>query len=288
MKIFDCFTLYNELDLLELRLAELYDHVDYFVIVESDHTFTNRHKPFNFLDNAERFSAWSNKIRYVKLEDSPKSSNPWNNEHFQRNAIQRGIADADPDDIIVVTDVDEIPRPAALDHMRTSDQTIFALRMPIYNFKFNYMKVNPDRYNVWGMAARRPAFDDLLPNTLRDLRFSFFDSPYQYKNAGCELVEHAGWHFTYMGNNEQLKDKAQSFSHQEVNNPEFLNQIDVDASIAQRTSWDRDSSDVYEIVELDSYFPVYLQQNRDKYKTWILDKPVARVLDLLPDYPYNT
>lgn len=288
MKIFDCFTLYNELDLLELRLAELYDHVDYFVIVESDHTFTNRSKPFNFLDSAARFSRWSDKIRYVKVEDSPKSSNPWDNEHFQRNAIMRGIADADANDVVIVTDVDEIPRPAAVDYLRGSDQTLFALRMPIYNFRFNYMKVNPDRYNIWGMAARRSAFNDIMPNSLRDLRFSFFDAGYQFQNSGCEVIEHGGWHFTYMGNNEQLRDKAQSFSHQEVNNPEFLGQIDVAASIAQRTSWDRSSSDVYEIVELDTYFPKYLQANQDQYQHWILDNPVTRALDLLPAYPYNS
>lgn len=288
MKIFDCFTLYNELDLLEIRLQELYDHVDYFVIVESDHTFTNRPKPFNFLDHAERFAAYTNKIRFVKLEDSPKSANPWDNEHFQRNAIQRGIADAAPEDIVIITDVDEIPRPAAVDHMRASDQTLFAMRMPIFNFRFNYMKVNPDRYNIWGMAARRQAFDDLLPNSLRDLRFSFFNSDYQFKNSGCEVVEHAGWHFTYMGNNEQLRDKAQSFSHQEVNRPEFLDQIDVAASIAQRTSWDRNSSDVYEIVELDSYFPQTIARNQQQYQAWILDEPKIKALDLLPKYPYNT
>lgn len=288
MKIFDCFTLYNELDLLEIRLQELYDHVDYFVVVEADHTFTNRPKEFNFLDQAQRFAPYTHKIRYVKVEDSPKSANPWDNEHFQRNAIQRGIADADPNDIVIVTDVDEIPRPAAVDHMRASDQTLFAMRMPIYNFKFNYMKVNPDRYNIWGMAARRSAFDDLLPNSLRDLRFGFFETPYQFCNNGCEVIEHAGWHFTYMGTDEQLRDKAQSFSHQEVNNPEFLGQIDVAASIAQRTSWDRRSSDVYEIAELDSYFPRTITQNQNKYRAWILDNPKVKALDLLPEYPYNT
>lgn len=288
MKIYDCFTFYNELDLLEIRLEELYNHVDHFVIVESNATFTNKPKPFNFEVNADRFSQYLDKIRYVKVEDMPGDADPWVNERFQRNQIMRGLADADANDIVVVTDVDEILRASAVDHMRSSDQTVFALRMPIYNFKFNYIKINPDRYNIWGMAARRSAFEDILPNTLRDLRFSFFNTSYQYQNAGCEVIEHGGWHFTYMGNNEALRDKAQSFSHQEVNNPEFLAQIDVDASIAARTEWNRSSDARYEIAEVDTYLPATIVNNQSRYQKYILDNPVVKTLDLLPNYPYNS
>lgn len=287
MKIYDCFTFYNELDLLEIRLEELYDHVDQFVIVEANTTFTNNPKPFNFELNADRFAKYLDKIRYVQVKNMPGNSDPWVNERFQRNQIMRGIGDAEPDDIVIVTDVDEVLRASAVDHMRTSDQTMFALRMPIYNFKFNYMKVSPDRYNIWGMAARRRAFDDILPNTLRDLRFSFFDMPYQFQNNGCEVIEHAGWHFTYLGNNETLRDKAQSFSHQEVNTPEFLAQIDVDASIEARTEWNRSSDAVYEIVEVDTYLPGAIFNNLNKYTQFILDNPATTALALLPKYPYN-
>lgn len=287
MKIYDCFTFYNELDLLELRLAELYNKVDHFVIIESNQTFTNRSKPFNFELNQSRYSAYLDKIIYIKVDDMPGSSNPWHNEHFQRNAIARGIVDADANDIIVVSDVDEIPRAEALDHMRTSEQTLFALRMPIYNFKFNYMKLSPDLYNVWAMAARRSAFNDITPNSLRDLRFSFFNSPYQFTNNGCEVVEHGGWHFGYMGNREYLIDKARSFSHQEVNTPEFIAQIDPEASIAKKTSWQQDSNDRYEIVELNDYFPKYLVDNTDKYQQYVLPNSTTRAQDLLPAYTYK-
>ncbi len=287
MKIYDCFTFYNELDLLELRLQELYTTVDQFVIVESNQTFTNRLKPWNFETHAQRFEKFLDKIRYVKVEDMPGSVNPWHNEHHQRNAIVRGIIDADSTDIIIVSDVDEIPRVAALEKMRASDQTIFALRMPIYNFKFNYMKLNPDRYSVWAMAARRAVFDEIVPNSLRDMRFGFFDAPYQFVNAGCEVIEHGGWHFGYLGDRDYLIDKAQSFSHQEVNTPEFIAQIDPAASIAKRTSWKQDSNDLYEIVEVNDYFPAYLAQNTDKYQQYLLPGPTKRAQELLPTYSYK-
>lgn len=287
MKIYDCFTFYNELDLLELRLEELYSTVDGFVIVESNQTFTNRPKPWNFENNVQRFGKYLDKIRYVKVQDMPGSADPWDNEHYQRNSILRGIKTADPDDIIIVSDADEIPRAAAVETLRDSEQVIFALRMPIYNFKFNYMKLNPDRYSVWGMAARRSVFEDLLPNSLRDMRFSFFDSPYGMINNGCEVVEHGGWHFSFLGDNKYLIDKAQSFSHQEVNTPEFIEQIDVDKSILNRMHWGNFGDDRFEIVALDKYFPKYLLDNPDKYQQYLLPNSNIQAQDLLPTYSYK-
>jgi hypothetical protein len=287
MKIYDCFTFYNELDLLEIRLQELYTIVDGFVIVESNQTFTNRPKPWNFENNVQRFGKFLDKIRYVKVEDMPASSNAWDNEHHQRNAILRGIKTADPNDIIMISDADEIPRAAAVKTLRDSEQVIFAMRMPIYNFKFNYMKLNPDRYSVWGMAARRSVFEDISPNSLRDMRFSFFDSPYGMVNNGCEVIEHGGWHFGYLGNRDYLIDKAQSFSHQEVNTPEFIAQINPEASILRRTSWKQDSDDLYEIVALNDYFPDHLVKNSDKYQQYLLSGSTTQAQDLLPTYSYK-
>jgi beta-1,4-mannosyl-glycoprotein beta-1,4-N-acetylglucosaminyltransferase len=288
MKIYDCFTFYHELDLLELRLTELYDVVDHFVLVEANTTYTSRPKPFYFEENKQRYSKWLDKIIHVKVEDMPNDPNAWVNDIFQRDQIFRGIADADANDLIMISDLDEIIRPAAVESMRASNQALFALRMTISNFKFNYLKEDPDRYNIWAMAGRRNLFDEIKPDAFRQLRFQFMGAPYQFKNDGCEVVEHGGWHFGYMGDKNWLLDKAQSFAHTEVNNPEFLAQIDPEASIEQGTSWDRSSSDKYVIVELDSYFPKTLVNNKERYQKYILDNPVTKALDLLPAYPYNS
>jgi beta-1,4-mannosyl-glycoprotein beta-1,4-N-acetylglucosaminyltransferase len=288
MKIYDCFPFYNELDLLELRLTELYEKVDHFVLVEADTTYTSRPKPFYFEENKQRYANFLDKIIHIKVEDMPHSPDAWVNDRFQRDQIARGLVEAAPDDLILVSDCDEIIRPEAVEYMKNSEQSLFALRMSLHNFKFNYMKLMPDRYNVWGMAGRRSLFDDIAPDAFRQLRFQFFDKPYQFKNDGCEVIEHGGWHFGYMGDKEWLLDKAQSFAHTEVNTPEFLAQIDPDASIAARKEWNRNSADVYEIVELDNYFPRTVVNNRNYYQKFILDNPVAKALDLLPTYPYNS
>jgi glycosyltransferase involved in cell wall biosynthesis len=288
MQIYDCFPFYNELDILELRLTELSDFVDHFVLVEADTTYTSRPKPFYFEENRDRFAPWLDKIIHVKVTDMPHHPDAWVNDVFQRDQINRGIANAKPDDLIMVSDCDEIIRPEAIEYMKNSDQSLFALRMTLHNFKFNYMKLNPDRYSVWSMAGRRSLFDDIRADAFRALRFQFFNSPYQFCNNGCEVIEHGGWHFGYMGDKEWLLDKAVSFAHTEVNTPEFLAQIDPEASIAARTEWNQTSDARYEIVELDEYFPRTIVNNQERYKKYILDNPVAKAIDLLPAYPYNS
>jgi hypothetical protein len=288
-KIYDCFTFYNEHELLDLRLRELYAHVDHFVIVESNQTFTNRAKPWNF--DVNRYPEYADKIIYVQVEDMPNSTNAWDNEHHQRNAIVRGLANAADDDIIIVSDVDEVLRPAAVDYLRTSEQTIFALRMPLYNFKFNYMRETPGRYDVWAMAARRSVLGNELgkitPNSLRDLRHSFHSAPHLLTNNGCEVVEHAGWHFSYFGDDVYVADKIQNFSHQEANRPELIEQISVEASIASRKEWDRSSGNHYVVVAVDDYFPQTVTANLDRYQQYILAETETTALAILPTYTYN-
>ena len=139
MKIFDCFMFNDELDLLELRLTELYDYIDIFVIVESNLSFTCRPKSFLFEQTKNRFNKWNTKIRYVKHQ-SLAHSNPWINENAQRNAIEDAISDAANDDIIIISDVDEIVRPESIQRLIVADKKVqlFGFHMPLFNFKFNY------------------------------------------------------------------------------------------------------------------------------------------------------
>lgn len=288
MKIYDCFTFYNELDLLEIRLNTLYDKVDHFVLVEAHTTYTSRPKPFYFDENLKRYDRFLDKIIHVRVEDMPKDPDAWVNDRYQRDQIFRGIKKASPDDLIMVSDLDEIIRPEAVEKMRHSHNSLFALRMTLHNFKFNYMKQFPDMYSPWAMAGRRSLFEHLMPDAFRQVRFQFFDKPTGFMNDGCEVIEHGGWHFGYMGDKTWLLDKAQSFAHQEVNTPEFLKQIDPEASIEKRTSWQQDSDDKYEIVDLDDYFPRYILDNRGRFKDFILPDSGKKAIDFLPPYPYNS
>jgi hypothetical protein len=286
MKIYDCFTFYNEFDLLELRLAELYDHVDHFVLVEANTTYTSIPKPFLFDENKERYAKWMDKIIHVKVEDMPNSPDAWVNDRFQRDQIYRGIENADPDDLILISDLDEIFRVEAIEQMRQSSEILFAIRMPLFNFKLNYMRVSEGLYDIWGMAGRRHLFNHIKPDAFRFLRFQFMHA--RGVERGCEIIEHGGWHFGYMGNVDWLKNKAQTFAHTECNTPEFIAHIDPDKHIQQRTSWSPGSRDVYKIVELNSYFPKTVVNNPEKYSGYVSTEVEAKAVDFLPPYSYTS
>ena len=119
MKVYDCFTFYCQFELLELRLKSLYDLVDYFVIVESNKTFSNKSKPFNFLERKDEFKEFFPKIRYVMEKDNIPFRGPgdWAIEANQRNNIMRGLEDAQPDDLIFISDLDEFPSPDILERI---------------------------------------------------------------------------------------------------------------------------------------------------------------------------
>lgn len=103
---------FNEIELLELRFKTMYDYVDKFIIVESKYTFTNEPKELFYETNKEKFKKYWSKIEHIVVEMVPVTcTTAWEREFFQRNEIQRGIKDADADDILIISDLDEIISP---------------------------------------------------------------------------------------------------------------------------------------------------------------------------------
>ncbi len=112
-KIYDCFTYFNEDQLLKLRLETLWDYVDCFVICESVLTHTGKPKSVNF--DIKNFAKYQEKIRYILIDSYPfVSDNPWDYENYQRNYLIQGLSDASDDDWIMISDLDEIPNPLAI------------------------------------------------------------------------------------------------------------------------------------------------------------------------------
>ena len=101
MKIYDCFSYWDEDLLLDVRLNILNDHVDHFVIVEGNKTWQNNHKDLRF--DIDKFPKFKKKIIYVPVEDMPDGDNPYKRENFQRNCISRGISSADEKDLILIS-----------------------------------------------------------------------------------------------------------------------------------------------------------------------------------------
>lgn len=128
MKVYDCFTFYNEFELLELRLKSLWNVVDYFVIVEADKTHTNKPKPFYFWERQDDFKEFFPKIRHLPVEMNVpfKGTGDWSIENAQRDAILYGLEDAAPDDLILISDLDEIPAPEIFQRLHENNLPLIA------------------------------------------------------------------------------------------------------------------------------------------------------------------
>ena len=134
MKIYDCFSYLDEDLLLDLRLNILDKFVDYFVIVESNKTWQNNHKNHNF--DISKFKKFEEKIIYIKVTDMPDGDNPYLRENYQRNCISRGIEKADNDDLIIISDLDEIPNPIKLKEFSIS------MKYAVFKQMHFYYKIN--------------------------------------------------------------------------------------------------------------------------------------------------
>jgi hypothetical protein len=253
MKIYDCFTIYNEYELLELRLQLLYEHVDKFVIVEANKTFQN--KPKDLLISKKMDTGWleeyKDKIELIQVTDMPEEGDAWAREAHQRNSIMQGLSDAKIDDMIIISDVDEIPRPSTIEAIKNKDNSydVYAFYMPLFNFKWNYMRIDDGKNQCWGQAIRRAFLDELTPEFVRQNRF------YCHNWPNATHILHAGWHWSWLGGDDTAIDKVTSFSHEECNQPDLVAQINVEESIKQGLSWNRNVADKFAAVKIDDYFP---------------------------------
>jgi len=246
MQIYDGFTFFNELELLEIRLNILNRVVDKFVLVESNVTFTGEEKPLYFKENYSKFENFLDKIIHVIVEDMPLTSNPWTREIHQRNAIVRGLSDAKPGDRILISDVDEIPRPESVGKTVHLDDIVIFLQ------EFYYYFLNCKTDEIW-KGTRMVPFEKL--KTPQEARFS-----------GKYAIKNAGWHFSYLGGIEAIIKKIQSFSHQEFNTPYFK---DPDRIISVLESgadlFDRPEVK-WHFSEVDITYPKYVIDNIDRFR----------------------
>lgn len=202
-RIFDCFTFYDELDILEARLEELAHLVDVFVICECPYGFRGHKKPMMFLENQERFAKWLPQIRHVSALVPPitipneAAEEVWANEGYQRNAIATALDDCGPGDIIMVSDVDEIPHPEAVRRI-PRDGNITRLKLDVYHYNFNWLDVN----NTWYVQDVRAVSYSHF-KTATELRCS----PETYQQ------DHGGWHLTWFGGKEKVAQKVIWYSH---------------------------------------------------------------------------
>ena len=265
MKIIDCFTFYNEIDLLTYRLNILYPIVDYFIIVESTHTYIGKEKPLFFNENRNLFEKFMNKIIHIIVNDLPykypnvniDNNDVWKNENFQRNAISRGInyiKDLSQNDVIIISDLDEIPDPYTLDKIKKGDiiVNINTLEMDLY-----YYNLNTRFQNKWSLCKiiSYKKYNELNIRC-NDIRFT-----------QCSTILNGGWHLSYFGDKYFIQNKIQNFSHQELNNANYTDLDKIENRVTNSSDlYDRDYCQFQKIkIENNTYLPPDYDKYLNKY-----------------------
>lgn len=286
--IYDCFTFFNELELLELRLHELAGVVDKFVLVEATQTHTNQPKPLHYQENRARFSAFHGQIIHVVVDDLPVSDDPWIPENFQRNCIARGLTGCRPDDFVLVSDLDEIPRARAVEKMRREIpfnenrlagavhallnsrpvKSVFHRRGFRRRLRLNHPFVWKFEQAFYCYFLNCRSLSPASSFGTRMLRFRDFSCAEELRHSGYKIVRDGGWHFSWMGGVRRIQEKLAAYSHQERNRPEIMAAGNIEQSLQGGHGF-FNSEHRLKPVPLDDSFPRYLLEHPEKYAHWI-------------------
>lgn len=253
--IYDCFTFFNELELLDIRLHELNDVVDKFVLVEGTVTFTNVKKKLYFEENKHLFKEFNNKIIHVVVKDSPNSSNPWEIERFQFNAISRGLKNAKPQHTILLSCVDEIPK--ALEGKRWAARSPKKTKVFLQQLFYYYLNYGRADKNFWKGTKM-----------LRKNMIPLYKDLYEIREKDADIsIPNSGWHFSYIGGIKRIQQKLKAFSHTEYSGRSFTNKQSISNAITSKTSIFKDFI-IFKTVDTNN-LPMYVQNNHDKFKNFM-------------------
>ncbi len=295
MKIFDCFMYFDEEVVLELRLNTLDRYVDYFVIVES--TYNHRGDKRKLLFNHKKFEKFKKKIIYLVYDKSPEKIeeilindaeseksrkyilNAIQRENGQRNFITSGLNEAKDEDMILISDVDEIPNLENLD-LRKINHKIILFSQDMFYYKFNLYLRNLIWTGTKGCKKQYLKSPQWLRN-IKDRKFPFFRLDVFFsetKFINIKIIENGGWHFTNIKTPSEIQHKLRSYLHHRefdekpipinkiheiINEKKAIYDLRVDKKMNKVGNGSK--LDKYSIEKL----PKFLQDNLKNYQEWI-------------------
>ena len=297
MKIFDCFMFYDEELLLDIRLNILDKYVDFFVIVESEYFHNGKKRKLKF--NIKKFKKFENKIIYVVQRNEPNGIIQLNDnddraaksyklifnahlrENAQRNHISEGLTNANGDDLILISDVDEIPNFNSLDLSKVNNQIIL-FEQEIFYYKFNRYLPDFKWYGTKGCKKKKLISPQWLRN-IKNKKFSFwrmdtFFSKSKYMNKF--FVINGGWHFSNIKNANDIELKLKSYLHhrdyevEELGNDKISELIKNNETIydmfgdKKSKKYGDDSRRKLEKYDLEK-LPQFIQNNKNKLNEWM-------------------
>ena len=270
MKLIDCFMYFDEDLVLDIRLNTLNDKVDKFVVVEAKKNHAGEQKKLNF--KIENFKKFQKKIIYIVVEDLPLNvESPrkgWHKNHtrdqYQRNAIQRGYKEFDDEDLIMISDIDEIPNPEKLKDFNIRNKVGCFLQKN-FQSKINLLNISDGAWPGTKICQKKNLKS---PQWLRNLKIKkkFFWNIFKTK---VQIINNGGWHFSFLKDPESIKHKISSYSHQEYNIKKFTDINSIKNKILSGEDlFERNI--IYKKINIDNTFPEYIVQNKELFKDWII------------------
>jgi len=286
---------FDEEMLLDLRLNILDKFVDKFVIVESSYTHSGKEKKLIF--DINKYSKFKKKINYIVLKDPPKEIEEINNndsegeisrkeilnalkrENLQRDTIFNGLNDADKNDWIIISDLDEIPDLSNVNFNNIKNKIIF------FKQKVFYYKLNLELKNLRWIGTKacrkkhlkspqwlRNLKDKIYPKWRVDILFS------EKKYSDIFFIENGGWHFSFVKKPEDIEKKLKSYLHHReydidpVGIDKIKNLINSKSVIydhrVDQTQYKFGGGQKLEKIDLD-FLPRYISSNKEKYLDWL-------------------
>lgn len=283
--VYDCIPFFNELDILKLRLNVLDPIVDKFIIEEATHTFSGEVKELCFEKNKDMFREFLPKIEYIVVDNSPKEATTHERDKFQKNALIGGLQEVTDEDVILLSDVDEIPNPKVLKEIIANfdPDKVYHLAQRMFYCFLNMEEVSGKLLSITGefpgverklwLGTKVFGKKSIPAAGIIEMR----EHPVTAENA--VRVADGGWHFGYMGNTgekdvaKRIGVKVVAAAHQEYNNQDTLSEA-MDRLILGQDMFGRDAR--FQRVDVDETYPEYLLAHREEYEYLILP-PISKV-----------
>lgn len=282
--VIDCIPFFNELDILKLRLHILDPLVDRFVIEEATHTFSGLPKELCFEKNRGMFEEFLPKITYLVVDNSPEEISTHERDKFQKNALAKALTDASDEDVLILSDVDEIPNPAVLQELvkRFDPDKIYHLAQRNFYCYLNMEEVSGNLLSITGefpgverrmwLGTKVFAKKNIPGSGIIDLREISPEDPRSVR------VADGGWHFGYMGSchetdvSRRVGTKVVAAAHQEYNTEDVLAEV-KDRLILGEDIFGRNA--VFQWAVVDESYPQYLLEHKSEYD-YLIMPPISK------------
>lgn len=295
MNIYDCFMYYDEDLLLDIRLNTLNKYVKKFVITEATYTHNGNKKKLNF--NIQNFKKFKDKIEYIVVDQQPPNIKKLNDndsketleekkilngmarDYFQRENLKKGLHNIDKDDLIIVSDLDEIPNLENLNINKLKNNII------IFQQKMFYYKLNLLYENfIWAGSKAVKYKNFISPQWLRNIkskkypfwRLDIFFSKKKYSNL--HYINDGGWHFTCIRKPKDLEKKLLNFAHHYEFEQSGLKINDIKKLIEEkRVMYDHNvdqkgykwsGKSILKKIDI-NFLPDYIKKNIEIFKDWL-------------------